>query len=70
MVSDMTAKEYKKLVDLKLSEFFNPSGLSYFLNQCITALQPAASAYGRRLFLSFAVSQAETLKKPFLLRAQ
>ena len=29
MVSDMTAKEYKNLVDLKLSEFFNPSGLSY-----------------------------------------
>ncbi len=29
MVNDMTAKEYKNLVDAQLAEYFTPSGLSY-----------------------------------------
>ena len=47
MVSDMTAKEYKKLVDLKLSEFFNPSGLSY--DGLLESMHYSLTAGGKRI---------------------
>gem|GEM_PF-3698428 len=70
-MSDMTANEYKNLVDLKLSEFFNPSGLSY--DGLLESMHYSLTAGGKRIrptLLSFAVSPAEILKKPFRLRAQ
>lgn len=47
MVSDMTAKEYKNLVDLKLSEFFNPSGLSY--DGLLESMHYSLTAGGKRI---------------------
>lgn len=46
-MSDMTAKEYKKLVDLKLSEFFNPSGLSY--DGLLESMHYSLTAGGKRI---------------------
>lgn len=43
----MTAKEYKKLVDLKLSEFFNPSGLSY--DGLLESMHYSLTAGGKRI---------------------
>ena len=47
MVSDMTANEYKNLVDLKLSEFFNPSGLSY--DGLLEPMHYSLTAGGKRI---------------------
>lgn len=47
MVSDMTANEYKNLVDLKLSEFFNPSGLSY--DELLESMHYSLTAGGKRI---------------------
>lgn len=47
MVSDMTAKEYKNLVDLKLSEFFNPSGMSY--DGLLESMHYSLTAGGKRI---------------------
>lgn len=47
MVSDMTANEYKNLVDLKLSEFFNPSGLSY--DGFLESMHYSLTAGGKRI---------------------
>ena len=47
MVSDMTAKEYKNLVDLKLSEFFNPSQLSY--DGLLESMHYSLTAGGKRI---------------------
>lgn len=47
LVSDMTAKEYKNLVDLKLSEFFNPSGLSY--DGLLESMHYSLTAGGKRI---------------------
>lgn len=47
MVSDMTAKEYKNLVDLKLSEFFNHSGLSY--DGLLESMHYSLTAGGKRI---------------------
>lgn len=47
MVSDMTAKEYKNLVDLKLSEFFNSSGLSY--DGLLESMHYSLTAGGKRI---------------------
>lgn len=47
MVSDMTANEYKNLVDLKLSEFFNPSGLSY--DGLLESMHYSLTAGGKRI---------------------
>lgn len=46
-MSDMTAKEYKNLVDLKLSEFFNPSGLSY--DGLLESMHYSLTAGGKRI---------------------
>lgn len=43
----MTANEYKNLVDLKLSEFFNPSGLSY--DGLLESMHYSLTAGGKRL---------------------
>lgn len=43
----MTANEYKKLVDLKLSEFFNPSGLSY--DGLLESMHYSLTAGGKRI---------------------
>lgn len=43
----MTAKEYKNLVDLKLSEFFNPSGLSY--DGLLESMHYSLTAGGKRI---------------------
>jgi len=47
LVSDMTAKEYKNLVDLKLSEFFNPSQLSY--DGLLESMHYSLTAGGKRI---------------------
>lgn len=47
MVSDMTANEYKNLVDLKLSGFFNPSGLSY--DGLLESMHYSLTAGGKRI---------------------
>jgi len=47
LVSDMTANEYKNLVDLKLSEFFNPSGLSY--DGLLESMHYSLTAGGKRI---------------------
>lgn len=47
MVSDMTTNEYKNLVDLKLSEFFNPSGLSY--DGLLESMHYSLTAGGKRI---------------------
>ena len=46
-MSDMTANEYKNLVDLKLSEFFNPSGLSY--DGFLESMHYSLTAGGKRI---------------------
>ncbi len=46
-MSDMTANEYKNLVDLKLSEFFNPSGLSY--DGLLESMHYSLTAGGKRI---------------------
>lgn len=43
----MTANEYKNLVDLKLSEFFNPSGLSY--DGLLESMHYSLTAGGKRI---------------------
>ena len=43
----MTANEYKNLVDLKLSEFFNPSGLSY--DELLESMHYSLTAGGKRI---------------------
>lgn len=47
MVNDMTANEYKNLVDSKLSEFFNPSGMSY--DGLIESMHYSLTAGGKRI---------------------
>ena len=47
MVSDMTANEYKNLVDSKLSEFFNPSGMSY--DGLLESMHYSLTAGGKRI---------------------
>ncbi len=47
MVNDMTANEYKKLVDAKLSEFFTPSGLSY--DGLLESMRYSLTAGGKRI---------------------
>lgn len=43
----MTANEYKNLVELKLSEFFNPSGLSY--DGLLESMHYSLTAGGKRI---------------------
>lgn len=43
----MTANEYKKLVDSKLSEFFNPSGMSY--DGLLKSMHYSLTAGGKRI---------------------
>lgn len=43
----MTTNEYKNLVDLKLSEFFNPSGLSY--DGLLESMHYSLTAGGKRI---------------------
>lgn len=47
LVNDMTANEYKKLVDSKLSEFFNPSGMSY--DGLLESMHYSLTAGGKRI---------------------
>lgn len=47
MVNDMTANEYKNLVDSKLSEFFNPSGMSY--DGLLESMRYSLTAGGKRI---------------------
>ena len=47
MVNDMTANEYKKLVDSKLSEFFTPSGMSY--DGLLESMHYSLTAGGKRI---------------------
>lgn len=47
MVNDMTANEYKNLVDSKLSEFFNPSGISY--DGLLESMHYSLTAGGKRI---------------------
>lgn len=47
MVNDMTAIEYKNLVDSKLSEFFNPSGMSY--DGLLESMHYSLTAGGKRI---------------------
>ena len=47
MVNDMTANEYKKLVDSKLSGFFNPSGMSY--DGLLESMHYSLTAGGKRI---------------------
>lgn len=47
MVNDMTANGYKKLVDSKLSEFFNPSGMSY--DGLLESMHYSLTAGGKRI---------------------
>lgn len=47
MVNDMTANEYKNLVDSKLSEFFNPSGMSY--DGLLKSMHYSLTAGGKRI---------------------
>lgn len=46
-MNDMTANEYKKLVDSKLSEFFNPSGMSY--DGLLESMHYSLTAGGKRI---------------------
>ena len=43
----MTANEYKNLVDSKLSEFFNPSGMSY--DGLLESMHYSLTAGGKRI---------------------
>lgn len=47
MVNYMTANEYKNLVDSKLSEFFNPSGMSY--DGLLESMHYSLTAGGKRI---------------------
>ncbi len=47
MVNNMTANEYKNLVDSKLSEFFNPSGMSY--DGLLESMHYSLTAGGKRI---------------------
>ena len=47
MVNDITANEYKNLVDSKLSEFFNPSGMSY--DGLLESMHYSLTAGGKRI---------------------
>lgn len=47
MVNDMTANEYKNLVDSKLSEFFNPSRMSY--DGLLESMHYSLTAGGKRI---------------------
>ena len=47
MVNDMTANEYKKYVDAKLSEYFKPSGLSY--DGLLESMHYSLTAGGKRI---------------------
>lgn len=47
MVNDMTANEYKNLVDSKLTEFFNPSGMSY--DGLLESMHYSLTAGGKRI---------------------
>lgn len=47
MVNNMTANEYKNLVDSKLSEFFNPSGMSY--DGLLESMRYSLTAGGKRI---------------------
>lgn len=47
MVNDMTVNEYKNLVDLKLSGFFNPSGMSY--DGLLESMHYSLTAGGKRI---------------------
>lgn len=47
MVNDMTSNEYKNLVDSKLSEFFNPSGMSY--DGLLESMHYSLTAGGKRI---------------------
>lgn len=47
MVNDMTENEYKNLVDSKLSEFFNPSGMSY--DGLLESMHYSLTAGGKRI---------------------
>lgn len=47
MVNDMTANEYKNLVDSKLSEFFNLSGMSY--DGLLESMHYSLTAGGKRI---------------------
>ncbi len=47
MVNDMTAKEYKSLVDAKLSEYFKPCGLSY--DGLLESMRYSLTAGGKRI---------------------
>lgn len=47
MVNDMTVNEYKNLVDSKLSEFFNPSGMSY--DGLLESMHYSLTAGGKRI---------------------
>ena len=46
-MNDMTANEYKKLVDSKLSGFFNPSGMSY--DGLLESMHYSLTAGGKRI---------------------
>lgn len=46
-MNDMTANEYKNLVDSKLSEFFNPSGMSY--DGLLKSMHYSLTAGGKRI---------------------
>jgi geranylgeranyl diphosphate synthase type II len=46
-VNDMTANEYKKYVDAKLSEYFKPSGLSY--DGLLESMHYSLTAGGKRI---------------------
>ena len=47
MVNDMTANEYKNLVDAKLSEYFVPAGLSY--DGLLESMHYSLTAGGKRI---------------------
>ena len=47
MVNDMTAKEYKTLIDAELSEYFKPSGLSY--DGLLDSMRYSLTAGGKRI---------------------
>lgn len=46
-MNDMTANEYKKYVDAKLSEYFKPSGLSY--DGLLESMHYSLTAGGKRI---------------------
>lgn len=46
-MNDMTANEYKKYVDAKLSEYFKPSGLSY--DELLESMHYSLTAGGKRI---------------------